>query len=69
MQTIDPQSFMRRGLDSLVQRAKNEGLVAHGKITAPMSRDCGDPAPAKREKPCFWTHGYRRPKVSGERFS
>jgi hypothetical protein len=68
MQTIDPQSLMKRGLDDLVQRAKGEDLVARGKITAPRSRDY-DPAPAKKaERPCFATRGYKRPKVSRERF-
>jgi hypothetical protein len=61
MQTIDPQSLMKRGLDALVKQAKG------GKITAPRSRDYA-PAPAKKaERPCFVTHGYKRPKVSRER--
>jgi hypothetical protein len=46
MQTIDPQSLMKRGLDALVKQAKG------GKITAPRSRDYA-PAPAKKaERPC-----------------
>ena len=52
MQTIDPQSLMKRGLDALVQRARGEGLAPRSKITAPVSPDF-DPDPPKKERPCF----------------
>jgi hypothetical protein len=52
VQTIDPQSLMKRGLDALVQRARGEGLAPRSKITAPVSPDF-DPDPPKEGEAVF----------------